>query len=233
VTNRRKRRRPHELNRPNKIKYSLTIVRHESFKCRLYLADFVGTSAGSHARVSILVALLRMKVRTVFKRLQTTTYPHIGNVALTTQFVMSSTAKVRLKQRRVRYRELQQYYGKLVATRIIWRIDLRLRIGGRGRRAHLTAGPWPAGDSRPRSRRGPGVKSFTPDPSGPSRPDLVAIVMITAQGSMRGGAGRIGTRSGLDAGGAAPHNARLPLPAATTAQPQTCVAPAARRARGA
>jgi hypothetical protein len=44
----------------------------------------------------------------------------------------------------------------------------------------------------------------------------------------------IGTRSGLDAGGAAPHNPRLPLPDATTAQPQPpCRAPAARRARGA
>jgi hypothetical protein len=79
-----------------------------------------------------------------------------------------------------------------------------------------TAGPWPAGVSRPRSRRGPGVKPFTPDPSGPSGGDLLATVTITTQGLMRGGAGRIGTRSGLDAGGAAPHNARLPLPDATT-----------------
>jgi len=30
------------------------------------------------------------------------------------------------------------------------------------------AGPWPAGDSRPRSHRGPRVKPFTPDPIGPS-----------------------------------------------------------------
>jgi hypothetical protein len=100
----------------------------------------------------------------------------------------------------------------------------------------LTAGPWPAGDSRPRSRRGPGVKPFTPDPSGPSERDPHASVRITTQGSMRGGAGRIGTRSGLDVGGAAPHNARLPLPVATTTTSTTgppCRAPAARRARGA
>jgi hypothetical protein len=42
--------------------------------------------------------------------------------------------------------------------------------------------------------------------------------------SFCGGAGRIGTRSGLDAGGAAPHNARLPRPDPTTAQPQPRVA---------
>jgi hypothetical protein len=50
------------------------------------------------------------------------------------------------------------------------------------------------------------------------------VVTITAQGSIRGGAGRIGTRSGLDVGGAAPHNARLPLPDTTTARPQPRVA---------
>ena len=47
----------------------------------------------------------------------------------------------------------------------------------------------------------PGVKPLTPDPSGPSRRDPLATVTITAQHSSRGGAGRIGTRSGLDAGG--------------------------------
>jgi hypothetical protein len=78
------------------------------------------------------------------------------------------------------------------------------------------AGPWPAGDSRPRSRRGPRVKPFTPDPSGASGRDPLATVTITTEHSMPGGAGRIGTRSGLEAGGAAPHNARLPLPDATT-----------------
>jgi len=36
---------------------------------------------------------------------------------------------------------------------------------------------------------------------------------------MRKGAGRIGTRSGLDAGGTALHNPRLPLPDATTTGP--------------
>jgi hypothetical protein len=71
---------------------------------------------------------------------------------------------------------------------------------------------------RPRSRRGPGVKPFTPDPSGPSGGDRLATVMSTNQGLMRGGAGRIGTRSGLDAGGAAPHNARLPVPDPTMAR---------------
>lgn len=40
--------------------------------------------------------------------------------------------------------------------------------GGRGRAVSPAAGSWPAGDSRPRSRRGPEVKPFTPDPSGPS-----------------------------------------------------------------
>jgi hypothetical protein len=52
----------------------------------------------------------------------------------------------------------------------------------------------------------------------------------------RGGAGGIGTRSGLDAGGATPHNPRLPRPDATTATSTVrspCRAPAARRARGA
>ena len=87
-----------------------------------------------------------------------------------------------------------------------------------------TAGPWPAGDSRPRSRRGPKVKPFTPDPPGPSGRARLATEAITAKRSMRGGAGRIGTRSGLDVGGAAPHNARRPLPDATTAQPQSRVA---------
>ena len=32
---------------------------------------------------------------------------------------------------------------------------------------HFSAGLWPAGGSRPRRRRGPGVQPFTPDPSGP------------------------------------------------------------------
>jgi hypothetical protein len=49
-------------------------------------------------------------------------------------------------------------------------------------------------------------------------------------------AGRIGTRSGLDAGGTTPHNARLAVPDATTTTSTSgspCRAPAARRARGA
>ena len=76
----------------------------------------------------------------------------------------------------------------------------------RERGARVTYGrPLACRQRRPRSRRGPRVKPFTPDPSGPSGRDPPATVTITTQGSMRGGAGRIGTRSGLDAGGAAPH----------------------------
>jgi hypothetical protein len=89
---------------------------------------------------------------------------------------------------------------------------------------------------RPRRRRGPRVKPFTPELSGPSGRDPLLTVMPTGQLSMRGGAGQLGTRSGLDAGGAAPHNARLLLPDATTTTSTSglpCRAPAARRARGA
>jgi hypothetical protein len=44
------------------------------------------------------------------------------------------------------------------------------------------AGPWPAADdSQPRSRRGPGVKPFTPDPAGSSVPDPLATGMIATQ----------------------------------------------------
>ena len=48
----------------------------------------------------------------------------------------------------------------------------------------LTAGHWPPGDSRPRSCRGPGVKPFTFDPSGPSGRDPCATVTITGQPSI-------------------------------------------------
>ena len=61
--------------------------------------------------------------------------------------------------------------------------------------------PWPAGDSRPRSRRGPRVKPVTPDPCGPSGGQLYATVRIASQRASAGRAARIGTRSGLDAGG--------------------------------
>jgi hypothetical protein len=65
---------------------------------------------------------------------------------------------------------------------------------GEGGACQPAAGPWPAGGSRPGSRRGPGVKPFTPDPSGPSGRARLTTVMITAQRLIRGGAGRIGTR---------------------------------------
>jgi hypothetical protein len=61
-----------------------------------------------------------------------------------------------------------------------------------GMRATSTAGPWPAGDSRPRSRRDPGViKPSARDPYGPSERDsLATTVTITAQRSMRSGTGQ-------------------------------------------
>jgi hypothetical protein len=64
------------------------------------------------------------------------------------------------------------------------------------------AGPWPAGDSRPRSRRGPGVKPFTRDPSGPTERDPLATVTITAQKSCRSeGPDGSGRAAGLTLGG--------------------------------
>jgi hypothetical protein len=44
--------------------------------------------------------------------------------------------------------------------------------------------PRPAGDSRPRSRRGPRVKPFTPDPAGPPACQLIngmETTMLTDQ----------------------------------------------------
>jgi hypothetical protein len=81
----------------------------------------------------------------------------------------------------------------------------------------------------------PGVKPFTPDPSGPSGRDSLATVTITTRRWVRGGAGRIGTGSGLDTGGRL-RMIRASLSdasTATTAIGQPCRAPAARRARGA
>jgi hypothetical protein len=107
--------------------------------------------------------------------------------------------------------------------------------GGEGGARLPTAGLWPAGDSRPRSRRGPGVKPFTPDPSGPSRSDAHVTVTISLIIDVHR------SRTDWDAQragrwGAAPHNGRLPLPDATTTRSTLsplCRAPAARRARGA
>lgn len=83
--------------------------------------------------------------------------------------------------------------------------------------------------------QGPGVKPFTPDPSGPSRRDRPATVPTTAQRSRSGGARRVGTRSGFDAG------RRLRTMRTSLARAQclhaygraSCRAPAAGRARGA
>jgi hypothetical protein len=73
---------------------------------------------------------------------------------------------------------------------------------GEGGACHLRqASPGLPAIARPRSRRAPGVQPFTPEPFGPSGRDSLATGTITAQRLMRGGAGRIGTRSGLDAGG--------------------------------
>ena len=81
--------------------------------------------------------------------------------------------------------------------------------------------------------QGPRVKPFTPDPTGPSERELLATVMIRSERSTNRGAGGIGTRSGLDAGGATPHNPRLPLPDAitTTSTARRYVSRASRPAR--
>jgi hypothetical protein len=60
-----------------------------------------------------------------------------------------------------------------------------------------TAGRWPGGGSRPRSRRDPRDKPFTP--VRPSGRDPRATT-ITVQRPMRGGTGRIETCSQLHAG---------------------------------
>jgi hypothetical protein len=65
----------------------------------------------------------------------------------------------------------------------------------------LTAGPWPVGDSRPRSCRGPGIKPFTPDPSGPSERNPLTTATITAHRLMRGGPDGSGRVAGWTLGG--------------------------------
>jgi hypothetical protein len=78
-----------------------------------------------------------------------------------------------------------------------WRPNALQTEGG----ARVTyAGPWPTGDSG-RVVGAMGSGPFTPEPSGPSGRAPLATVTIIAQISMRGGAGRLGTRSGLTLGG--------------------------------
>jgi hypothetical protein len=99
--------------------------------------------------------------------------------------------------------------------------------------ASPAAGLWPAGDSRPRSRRGPGVQPFTPDPAGPSEPTrLVTGWPLPTDGPAEGPAGS-GRAAGWTLGG---DSAQCSPPSpgrnhGTTITP--CRAPAARRARGA
>lgn len=67
-------------------------------------------------------------------------------------------------------------HGQLAVARQLVRRLCRMREW-REREAHaFTAGPGPAGDSRPRSRRGPGVEPFTPGLPGPSERDPLATV---------------------------------------------------------
>jgi len=81
----------------------------------------------------------------------------------------------------------------------------------------------------------PGSSRLLPIP--PSPPQVTDFQRnIPAQQQPHGGDGGIGTRSGLDAGGATPHNPCLPFPDATTTTSTLgppCRARAARRARGA
>jgi hypothetical protein len=71
---------------------------------------------------------------------------------------------------------------------------------GGGRRVLTTAGPWPAGDSRLRSRRGPRVQPFTLDPGRPCKSSR-DYRKISTQRSCYGG--RPGSRraAGLTLGG--------------------------------
>ena len=99
------------------------------------------------------------------------------------------------------------------------------------------AGPWPAAYGLPRSRRGPGVKPFTPDSPGPSGRDRLATVTITTQtmDARRGRADR-DALAGLTLGGRLRTIRTSPSRAQPLQRPQPgqpCRAPAARRARGA
>lgn len=72
-------------------------------------------------------------------------------------------------------------------------INLRSRMEGEGGACHLRQA-WPAGDSRPRSRRGPGVKPLLP--IRPAPPDVTCFPRRRSlpNGHSAGGAGWIGTR---------------------------------------
>ena len=95
--------------------------------------------------------------------------------------------------------------------------------GGRGRRVSPAAGPWPAGDSRTEESQGPQRQSVYSRSVRPLRTRPTATVTITAHTMIPAeGPDGSGRGSGLDAGGAAPHNARLPLPDATTETSQLC-----------
>ena len=77
-----------------------------------------------------------------------------------------------------------------------------------GREARSSSGrPWPAGDSRPRSRRGPRVKPSTPDPASPSGRDPLASAILTAQQQSGGGVGGSGRAAGLTLGGGSAQSA--------------------------
>ncbi|MGH8603357.1 MAG: hypothetical protein ACREXR_11475 [Gammaproteobacteria bacterium] len=63
---------------------------------------------------------------------------------------------------------------------------MTLRCAWRDREARVTCGRlWPAADSRPRSRWGPRVKPFTPEPSGPSGRDPLATVTSAPKDTRR------------------------------------------------
>jgi hypothetical protein len=103
----------------------------------------------------------------------------------------------------------------------------------RGRCGSTFGRPWPAGDSRPRSRRGPRVKPFTPDPSGPS--DLTHLPQRRPPLNDQCAEGPDGSGRAADltlGGGSAQYAPPSPRPNhCTTITP--CRAPTARRARGA
>jgi hypothetical protein len=58
------------------------------------------------------------------------------------------------------------------------RFNERSRTEGEGGACHLRQALGLPATARPRSRRGPGVKPFTPDPFGPSGRDPRAMVTI-------------------------------------------------------
>jgi hypothetical protein len=100
----------------------------------------------------------------------------------------------------------------------------------------ITAGPWPAGDSRPRSRRGPGVKPLLPIPPAPPQATHSSASDSPLNNSPAEGLAGSGRAAGLTLGG------RLRTIRASLFRTQRqqmsvrgppCHARAARRARGA